>query len=152
MCTLFPALEVVRGIIPGPKQPWDADSFIDLPVRELLELVERFSNEVQAAEARCFYSFQTMMENIHSETYSLLIGTYIKDPAQRECLFDVVETDPLCQKESRLGPHVDLGSSVNIRGASRGIRGRRRHLFLWIIRVNLLAQEAWPHAGAYLLE
>jgi ribonucleoside-diphosphate reductase subunit M2 len=115
MCTLFPALEVVRGIIPGPKQPWDADSFINLPVRELLELVERFSNEVQAAEARCFYSFQTMMENIHSETYSLLIGTYIKDPAQRECLFDVVETDPLCQKESRLGPHVDLGSSINIR-------------------------------------
>ncbi|KAF8493523.1 putative small subunit of ribonucleotide reductase [Gautieria morchelliformis] len=45
-------------------------------------LVERFSNEVQAAEARCFYGFQIMMENIHSETYSLLIDTYIKDPEQ----------------------------------------------------------------------
>ena len=42
-------------------------------------LVERFSNEVQAAGARCFYGFQVMMENIHSETYSLLIDTYIKD-------------------------------------------------------------------------
>ncbi|KAH9009483.1 ribonucleotide reductase small subunit, partial [Lactarius hengduanensis] len=47
-------------------------------------LVERFSNEVQAAEARCFYGFQTMMENIHSETHSLLIDTYIKDPAEQE--------------------------------------------------------------------
>ncbi|KAH8834052.1 ribonucleotide reductase small subunit [Flagelloscypha sp. PMI_526] len=55
-------------------------------------LVERFSNEVQAAEARCFYGFQIMMENIHSETYSLLIDTYIKDPKEREYLFDAVET------------------------------------------------------------
>ena len=42
-------------------------------------LNECFSNEVQVAEARCFYGFQIMMENIHSETYSLLIDTYIKD-------------------------------------------------------------------------
>jgi ribonucleoside-diphosphate reductase subunit M2 len=40
-------------------------------------LVERFSAEVQVPEARCFYGFQVMMENIHSETYSLLIDTYI---------------------------------------------------------------------------
>ncbi|THH33590.1 hypothetical protein EUX98_g551 [Antrodiella citrinella] len=57
-------------------------------------LVERFSNEVQAAEARCFYGFQIMMENIHSETYSLLIDTYIRDPTQREHLFDAIETIP----------------------------------------------------------
>ncbi|PBL00321.1 hypothetical protein ARMGADRAFT_1006538 [Armillaria gallica] len=57
-------------------------------------LVERFSKEVQAAEARCFYGFQIMMENIHSETYSLLIDTYIKDTAQREYLFDAIETIP----------------------------------------------------------
>ena len=41
-------------------------------------LVERFSSEVQIAEARCFYGFQIMIENIHSEMYSLLIDTYIK--------------------------------------------------------------------------
>lgn len=63
-------------------------------------LVERFSNEVQAAEARCFYGFQIMMENIHSETYSLLIDTYIKDPAQREYLFDAVETIPCIKRKA----------------------------------------------------
>ena len=41
-------------------------------------LVERFSSDVQIAEARCFYGFQIMIENIHSEMYSLLIDTYIK--------------------------------------------------------------------------
>jgi ribonucleoside-diphosphate reductase subunit M2 len=63
-------------------------------------LVERFSNEVQAAEARCFYGFQIMMENIHSETYSLLIDTYIKDPVEREYLFDAVETVPCVKRKA----------------------------------------------------
>ncbi|OJA17025.1 hypothetical protein AZE42_00563 [Rhizopogon vesiculosus] len=63
-------------------------------------LVERFSNEVQAAEARCFYGFQIMMENIHSETYSLLIDTYIKDPRQREYLFDAMETIPCVKRKA----------------------------------------------------
>ncbi|KAL6309708.1 ribonucleotide reductase small subunit [Sparassis latifolia] len=63
-------------------------------------LVERFSNEVQAAEARCFYGFQIMMENIHSETYSLLIDTYIKDPKQRDYLFDAIETIPCIKKKA----------------------------------------------------
>ena len=55
-------------------------------------LLERFSGEVQVAEARCFYGFQIMIENIHSETYSLLIDTYIKEPKQRTYLFDAIET------------------------------------------------------------
>jgi ribonucleoside-diphosphate reductase subunit M2 len=55
-------------------------------------LVERFSGEVQVPEARCFYGFQIMMENIHSETYSLLIDTYIKEPKQRTYLFDAIDT------------------------------------------------------------
>ncbi|KAF9534797.1 beta subunit of ribonucleotide reductase [Crepidotus variabilis] len=63
-------------------------------------LIERFSNEVQAAEARCFYGFQIMMENIHSETYSLLIDTYIKDPVQREYLFDAIETVPCVKRKA----------------------------------------------------
>lgn len=45
--------------------------------------VERFTQEVQVTEARCFYGFQIAMENIHSEMYSLLINTYIKDPRER---------------------------------------------------------------------
>lgn len=63
-------------------------------------LVERFSNEVQVAEARCFYGFQIMMENIHSETYSLLIDTYIKDTAQREYLFDAIDTIPCVKRKA----------------------------------------------------
>ena len=55
-------------------------------------LVERFSAEVQVSEARCFYGFQIAIENIHSEMYSLLIDTYIRDPAEREYLFNAVET------------------------------------------------------------
>jgi len=46
-------------------------------------LVERFAQEVQIPEARFFYGFQIAMENIHSETYSLLIDTYVKDAATR---------------------------------------------------------------------
>lgn len=45
--------------------------------------VERFTQEVQATEARCFYGFQIAMENIHSEMYSLLIDTYIREPKER---------------------------------------------------------------------
>ncbi|PMD21948.1 hypothetical protein NA56DRAFT_645177 [Hyaloscypha hepaticicola] len=63
-------------------------------------LVERFSGEVQIPEARCFYGFQIMMENIHSETYSLLIDTYIKEQAQRTYLFNAIETIPCIKKKA----------------------------------------------------
>lgn len=63
-------------------------------------LVERFSNEIQIAEARCFYGFQIMMENIHSETYSLLIDTYIKDPTKREQLFNAIQTIPCVRRKA----------------------------------------------------
>lgn len=63
-------------------------------------LVERFSAEVQVPEARCFYGFQIMMENIHSETYSLLIDTYVKEPAQRTYLFNAIETIPAIAKKA----------------------------------------------------
>jgi ribonucleotide reductase beta subunit family protein with ferritin-like domain len=53
-------------------------------------LVEQFCNEVQIPEARCFYGFQIAMENIHSETYSLLIDTYIKDAHEKDRLFNAV--------------------------------------------------------------
>ncbi|KAF7332120.1 Ribonucleotide reductase small subunit [Mycena kentingensis (nom. inval.)] len=63
-------------------------------------LLQRFSQEVQIVEARCFYGFQIMMENIHSETYSLLIDTYIKDSAEREHLFDAIETIPCIKRKA----------------------------------------------------
>jgi ribonucleoside-diphosphate reductase subunit M2 len=63
-------------------------------------LLERFSNEVQIPEARCFYGFQIMIENIHSEMYSLLIDTYVKEPAQRDHLFDAIDTIPCIRKKA----------------------------------------------------
>lgn len=63
-------------------------------------LVERFSQEVQVTEARCFYGFQIAMENVHSEMYSLLIDTYIRDPMERDFLFNAIETLPCVKKKA----------------------------------------------------
>jgi ribonucleotide reductase beta subunit family protein with ferritin-like domain len=63
-------------------------------------LAMRFFNEVQIPEARCFYGFQIAMENIHSETYSLLIDTYIKDQKEKNHLFKAVETLPPVAKKA----------------------------------------------------
>jgi ribonucleoside-diphosphate reductase beta chain len=63
-------------------------------------LAENFLKEVQYPEARTFYGFQIMMENIHSETYSLLIDTYIKDAAERDHLFNAIDTVPSVKKKA----------------------------------------------------
>ncbi len=57
-------------------------------------LVQRFCNDVQNTEARFFYGFQIMMENIHSEMYSQLIDTYVKDKSEQHRLFNAIETIP----------------------------------------------------------
>jgi ribonucleoside-diphosphate reductase beta chain len=63
-------------------------------------LAENFVNEVQYAEAKFFYGFQIMMENIHSETYSLLIDTYVKDDAEKDELFNALEVFPAIKKKA----------------------------------------------------
>lgn len=63
-------------------------------------LVERFCSEVKVPEAKFFYVFQMAMENIHSETYSLLIDTYIKDPKEKTYLFNAIDTIPSIQKKA----------------------------------------------------
>ena len=63
-------------------------------------LAINFLNEVQYPEARCFYGFQVMMENIHSETYSLLIDTYIKDPIEKDKLFHAIDTMDCVKKKA----------------------------------------------------
>lgn len=57
-----------------------------------------FSMEVQIAEARAFYAFQTMIEQVHAETYSLLIETYVQETAEKDFLFKGME-----KSESPLG-------------------------------------------------
>ncbi len=63
-------------------------------------LAENFVNEVQYAEAKFFYGFQIMMENIHSETYSLLIDTYVKDEAEKDELFNALDVFPAIRKKA----------------------------------------------------
>jgi len=63
-------------------------------------LAENFVNEVQYTEAKFFYGFQIMMENIHSETYSLLIDTYIKDPREKDKLFKAIENFAAIKKKA----------------------------------------------------
>lgn len=63
-------------------------------------LAENFVNEAQYTEAKFFYGFQIMMENIHSETYSLLIDTYIKDPKEADKLFHAIETFDAIKKKA----------------------------------------------------
>ena len=64
-------------------------------------LAANFLHEVQYPEAKCFYGFQVMMENIHSETYSLLIDTYIKDTVTKHHLLNAIETVPCVQKKAQ---------------------------------------------------
>jgi ribonucleoside-diphosphate reductase beta chain len=63
-------------------------------------LAANFFNQVQYPEARCFYGFQLMMENIHGETYSLLIDTYITDKEEKEHLFNAIETVPSVKRKA----------------------------------------------------
>ncbi|CAA0147661.1 Ribonucleoside-diphosphate reductase beta subunit (Ribonucleotide reductase) [Tenacibaculum maritimum] len=63
-------------------------------------LAENFVNEVQYSEAKFFYGFQIMMENIHSETYSLLIDTYVKNEEEKDRLFRAIEVFPAIKKKA----------------------------------------------------
>jgi ribonucleotide reductase beta subunit family protein with ferritin-like domain len=63
-------------------------------------LGERFLRDVSIPEAKCFYGLQIAMENIHSETYSLLIDTYIKDDDKKRKLFNAVETIPCIKRKA----------------------------------------------------
>jgi len=67
----------------------------------LENLAMRFMTDVQLSEARAFYGFQIAMENIHSQTYSLLIETYIKDEMEKDRLFNAIENFPCIQKKAQ---------------------------------------------------
>src|SRR5450755_2619808 len=74
-------------------------------------LAVNFMSETQLPEARCFYGFQIMMENIHAETYALLIDTYIKDPAEKDRLFHAIDTVPAVKKKAEWALRwIDNGS------------------------------------------
>ena len=66
----------------------------------LENLAARFMNDVQNSEARAFYGFQIAMENIHSETYSLLIDTYVRDEEEKNNLLNAIENYPCIKKKA----------------------------------------------------
>ena len=61
---------------------------------------QRFMNDIQIQEAKCFYGFQIAMENIHSEMYSLLIDTYIRDAKRKDELFNAIDRIPCIKKKA----------------------------------------------------
>ena len=67
----------------------------------LENLAERFMKDIQHPEIRAFYGFQIAIENVHSEMYSLLIETYIKDPQEKDRLFNAIETIPCISKKAK---------------------------------------------------
>lgn len=74
-------------------------------------LAENFYREVMYLEAKCFYGFQIAMENIHSEMYSLLIDTYIKDPKEKSEAFNAIENLPAVAKKAKWAlDWIDSGS------------------------------------------
>ena len=71
-------------------------------------LAVNFMNEVQYPEARCFYGFQIMIENIHSEAYSLLIDTYIKDTIRKKQAFPCIGNTFHAFQKKAMGPALDI--------------------------------------------
>lgn len=87
-------------------------------------LAVNMMNAVQLPEARCFYGFQIMIENIHSEMYSLLIDTYVKDPAEKHRLFNAIETVPCVKKKADWAlRYIDNGSFVHRLVAFAAVEG-----------------------------
>ena len=90
-------------------------------------LALNFMKDVQIPEARCFYGFQIAMENVHSEVYSLLIDTYIKDPSEKTKLLKAIDTIPCVQKKAEWALHwmqseeADFASRLMAFAAVEGI-------------------------------
>ena len=124
-------------------------------------IVERFSNEVQAAEASCFYGFQIVMDNTHSGTCSLLIDTYIKDPAHRDYLFGAIDTIPCIKRKANQAPRSSPGfparlQPVVILASYYNSRDHYKHPLLncnihWPIAITWLnCNICWPIAITWL--
>jgi ribonucleoside-diphosphate reductase beta chain len=100
----------------------------------------RFSNEVQLPEARCFYAIQNAMESVHSETYALLIDTYIEDKAEKLEIQKAIQTSPCVQKKAEWAQRCHTPNWVC---------GGRGHLLQRVLLRHLLAEgaghHAWPH-------
>ena len=102
-------------------------------------LNSNFATEVTSPEARCFYGFQIAVKNIHSERYSILIDTYVKDPTKKMHLLRAIVTIPCVQWKSRqlCQTHDHVCRS-------------RRHILFKLLLCHLLVEKARPDARALL--
>jgi hypothetical protein len=86
-------------------------------------LITNFCQEVTIPEARFFYSFQAMIENIHSEAYSLMIENFIDDPKRKNDLFNAMEKVPCVQKKAKWASRCRVGSGRLGRSDSEPFNG-----------------------------
>jgi len=115
-------------------------------------LAANFCTEIQIPEARCFYGFQIAVENIHSETYSLLIDTYVKDNTEKAHLLNAIETVPCVQKKADWAlqwcerSHASFAERCVAFAAVEGI------FFSGSFCAIFLAQEEGSHARTLFLQ
>ena len=113
-------------------------------------LAENFVKEVQYTEAKFFYGFQIMMENIHSETYSLLIDTYIKDAEEKDHLLNAIETVPFVKKKAEWALRwIENGSFAESLIAFAAVEGI---FFSGSFCSIFWLKEAWPNARTYFFK
>lgn len=104
-------------------------------------LAMNFSNEVQVPEVRCFYGFQIAIENIHSEVYSLLIDTYIKDAVEKTRLLSAIETIPCVMRKAHWAlkwcdsTRAAYAERIVAFAAVEGI------FFFWLLLLDFLAEK-----------
>jgi ribonucleoside-diphosphate reductase beta chain len=113
-------------------------------------LAENMVREVQYTEAKFFYGFQIMMENIHSETYSLLIDTYDKRCKEKDFLLNAIDTVDCVKKKADWALEMDIKWKF-CRKAHRICRCGR-NIFLWFFLFNFLAKKRGLDAGTYLFK
>lgn len=99
---------------------------------------ETFLMKIQAPKARAFYAFQIFMENVHSETNSLLIHNYYRDSAERNQLLQAIVNNIAVKKKAEWG--VEYVREENLSFPKRpSVLLSRNDIFLWVIRDTILA-------------
>lgn len=114
-------------------------------------LAQNFMTELQSPEGRCFYGFQIAVENIHSETYSLLIDTYIKDTNEKMRLLHAIDTVPCVQKKAQWALQW-CDRQGQFRRTLRSFLCCRGNLLLRKFLRNFLVEEAWIDARSGVLQ
>ena len=117
----------------------------------LENLATNFSTEIQVPEARAFYGFQMAMENIHSETYSLLIEQYIKDPIEKDHVFNAIATMPAVQEKAKWAVQW-MNQECSSLWTHRSLCSCGGCALQWIVLCHLLVEEERLDAWALFLK